>query len=75
MENPTKEQGRVRQQAVLDERVDFEQPTGIDQEQREDQEEQNSLKSPRAPVSQDQRQQEQIHQRPSSQTDESDIEE
>ena len=76
-ESLTKEARRIRhdETAILHKRVDFEQTAGINQKQREEQEEENSLELPGSSMPQNQRQQKQINQRPSSQTDESDIEE
>jgi hypothetical protein len=75
IENYVEEARRLWRRSVLDYRVELEQAAGIDREQREDEEEQQPLKQPRAAMSQDQRQQKQVDERPSGQRNQPNVEE
>src|SRR5208282_3161745 len=64
IENRIEEAGGFRRRAVLNSRVDFEQPARVDREQRKNQKEEQAFEKPRAAMTENQRDQKQVDESP-----------
>jgi hypothetical protein len=75
LQKPVEAPRYFRHGAILNEGVDLEEPSAINHEQAKADEEQQPLEQTRFSMPQNQRQQEQIDQRPRCETDEPNVEE